>query len=40
MLTLSGGGAEGAYGAGFLIGWSDSGKRPKFDAVTGTSVGN
>src|SRR3979409_385251 len=39
MLTLSGGGAEGAYGAGFLTGWSDSGSRPRFDIVTGTSVG-
>ena len=29
MLTLSGGGAEGAYGAGFLTGWSDSGSRPR-----------
>jgi predicted acylesterase/phospholipase RssA len=39
MLTLSGGGAEGAYGAGFLGGWSDSGSRPRFGIVTGTSVG-
>ena len=39
MLTLSGGGAEGAFGAGFLSGWSDSGSRPRFDIVTGTSVG-
>jgi patatin-like phospholipase/acyl hydrolase len=39
ILTLSGGGAEGAYGAGFLSGWSDSGSRPRFDIVTGTSVG-
>jgi hypothetical protein len=39
MLTLSGGGAEGAYGAGFLTGWSDSGSRPRFDIVTGTSDG-
>jgi predicted acylesterase/phospholipase RssA len=39
MLTLSGGGAEGAYGAGFLGGWSDSGTRPRFGIVTGTSVG-
>ncbi len=29
MLTLSGGGAECAYGAGFLAGWSDSGSRPR-----------
>ncbi|WP_146604354.1 patatin-like phospholipase family protein [Rhodoplanes roseus] len=39
MLTLSGGGAEGAYGAGFLSGWTDSGRRPRFTIVTGTSVG-
>jgi predicted acylesterase/phospholipase RssA len=39
MLTLSGGGAEGAYGVGFLTGWSDSGTRPRFSIVTGTSVG-
>src|SRR3954471_18876358 len=39
ILTLSGGGAEGAYGAGFLSGWSDSGSRPRFDIVPGTSVG-
>jgi len=29
MLTLSGGAAECAYGAGFLAGWSDSGSRPR-----------
>jgi predicted acylesterase/phospholipase RssA len=39
MLTLSGGGAEGAYGAGFLSGWSEAGSRPRFSIVTGTSVG-
>ena len=39
MLTLSGGGAEGAFGAGFLSGWSDSGSRPRFSIVTGSSVG-
>jgi hypothetical protein len=39
MLILSGGGAEGAYGAGFLQGWSRSGKRPNFAVVTGVSVG-
>jgi hypothetical protein len=39
LLTLSGGGAEGAFGAGFLAGWSDSGTRPRFQIVTGTSVG-
>jgi Patatin-like phospholipase len=38
-LSLSGGGGEGAYGAGFLNGWSDSGTRPTFDVVTGISTG-
>jgi len=40
ILALSGGGAEGAYGAGFLKGWSATGQRPRFDIVTGTSVGS
>ncbi len=40
ILALSGGGAEGAYGAGFLKGWSETGTRPRFDIVTGTSVGS
>ncbi|WEJ57123.1 patatin-like phospholipase family protein [Devosia sp. FJ2-5-3] len=39
FLTLSGGGINGAYGAGFLVGWSQSGKRPEFEVVTGISVG-
>jgi hypothetical protein len=30
ILTLSGGGANGAFGAGFLCGWTVSGKRPIF----------
>ncbi|MEH0194809.1 patatin-like phospholipase family protein [Caulobacter sp. CCNWLY153] len=39
MLALSGGGANGAYGAGVLIGWSERGDRPRFDVVTGVSTG-
>ena len=39
MLALSGGGANGAYGAGVLVGWSDHGDRPRFDVVTGVSTG-
>jgi predicted acylesterase/phospholipase RssA len=39
ILALSGGGADGSYGAGFLRGWSESGQRPNFDVVTGSSVG-
>lgn len=39
ILALSGGGLHGAYGAGVLAGWSESGARPQFDLVTGISVG-
>ena len=39
VLTLSGGGARGAYGAGVLSGWTDAGTRPEFDVVTGISTG-
>ena len=39
ILALSGGGANGAYGAGLLIGWSEHGDRPAFDVVTGVSTG-
>jgi predicted patatin/cPLA2 family phospholipase len=39
-LTISGGGSDGAFGAGLLVGWSDSGKRPSFDIVTGISTGS
>ena len=39
VLALSGGGANGAYGAGMLVGWSESGNRPVFDVVTGISTG-
>ncbi|MEA2906916.1 MAG: hypothetical protein QOI12_4303 [Alphaproteobacteria bacterium] len=38
-LALSGGGADGAFGAGVLAGWTRSGKRPEFAAVTGASIG-
>ena len=38
-LAISGGGANGAYGAGILVGWSDSGTRPEFTFVTGISTG-
>lgn len=38
-LALSGGGQGGAFGAGVLVGWSESGTRPQFDLVTGISVG-
>src|SRR5262249_24711471 len=38
-LAISGGGDNGAFGAGFLNGWSKSGKRPAFKLVTGVSTG-
>lgn len=39
MLSLSGGGQNGAFGAGLLNGWRESGERPQFDAVGGVSTG-
>ena len=38
-LALSGGGADGAYGAGVLNGWTASGTRPEFTIVSGVSTG-
>jgi len=38
-LALSGGGADGAYGAGVLNGWTTAGTRPKFTVVSGVSTG-
>ena len=38
-LAISGGGAKGAFGAGLLKGWSESGTRPEFQVVTGISTG-
>lgn len=39
VLLLSGGGSDGAYGAGLLAGWTDRGNRPEFWVVTGISTG-
>jgi predicted patatin/cPLA2 family phospholipase len=39
VLVLSGGGANGAYTAGVLNGWTAAGDRPQFDVVTGISTG-
>ena len=39
MLAVSGGGEDGAFGAGLLCGWSAQGGRPVFDWVTGVSTG-
>jgi hypothetical protein len=40
FLAVSGGGSNGAYGAGLLVGWTAAGTRPKFDIVTGISTGS
>lgn len=39
VLAISGGGSDGAFGAGVLKGWTKSGKRPEFNIVTGVSTG-
>ena len=39
VLALSGGGADGAFGAGLLVGWSRRGTRPEFSIVSGVSAG-
>lgn len=39
MLVISGGGANGAFGAGVLAGWSAVGTRPQFSVVSGVSTG-
>ncbi|MFM7122734.1 MAG: patatin-like phospholipase family protein [Fluviibacter sp.] len=38
-LALSGGGDNGAFGAGLLTGWTERGDRPVFSLVTGVSTG-
>jgi hypothetical protein len=38
-LALSGGGADGAYGAGLVAGWTQAGNRPEFTLVSGVSIG-
>ena len=40
VLTLSGGSIYGAFGAGFMDGWTQSGTRPMFKVVTGISTGS
>ena len=39
FLAVSGGGDDGAFGAGLLVGWSATGTRPEFKGVTGVSTG-
>ncbi|MBW2158294.1 MAG: patatin-like phospholipase family protein [Deltaproteobacteria bacterium] len=38
-LAISGGGANGAFGAGLLLGWTRAGNRPEFRSVSGISTG-
>src|SRR5580704_15911585 len=39
ILALSGDGADGAFGAGALVGLTNAGARPQFSVVTGVSAG-
>lgn len=39
FLAVSGGGDNGAFGAGLLSGWTAAGDRPEFKLVTGISTG-
>ncbi len=39
FLAISGGGDDGAFGAGLLNGWTAAGNRPQFKLVTGISTG-
>ncbi|MEE9142444.1 MAG: patatin-like phospholipase family protein, partial [Gammaproteobacteria bacterium] len=39
FLAISGGGSEGAFGAGLLVGWSAAGTRPEFQVISGVSTG-
>jgi hypothetical protein len=39
FIAISGGGPDGAYGAGLLCGWTKAGTRPDFKVVTGISTG-
>ena len=39
FLAISGGGDDGAFGAGLLTGWTKHGNRPEFKLVTGISTG-
>lgn len=38
-LSISGGGGDGAFGAGLISGWTETGTRPTFKLVTGVSTG-
>jgi len=39
-LAVSGGGGDGAFGAGLICGWFDTGTMPTFKLVTGVSTGS
>lgn len=39
FLAISGGGDDGAFGAGLMNGWTQHGDRPNFQLVTGVSTG-
>jgi hypothetical protein len=39
FLVVPGGGDNGAFGAGLLVGWTKTGDRPDFKLVTGVSTG-
>ncbi len=39
FIALSGGGSNGAFTAGLMKGWSETGARPDFEVVTGVSTG-
>jgi Patatin-like phospholipase len=39
LLAISGGGENGAFGAGLLCGWTEHSGRPSFELVTGISTG-
>ncbi len=39
VLSISGGGEDGAFGAGLLTAWTRRGDRPEFRVVTGVSTG-
>lgn len=39
LVALSGGGSNGAFGAGVVAGWTASGERPDMEVVTGVSTG-
>lgn len=40
FLAISGGGSDGAFGVGVLVGWTEHGDRPEFKVVTGISTGS